>query len=432
MTKTVHNTSGLYKLSRPERIDLVAKHCALNKEEQEMLLYSAPDICLEAADVMIENTIGCFALPLGIATNCIINNKSYLIPLAVEETSIIAALSSTAKWLNQRQGTISATVEGKGVVGQLFFSQLKDAVKVKPYVLDNKAALIETLNAAVVTSMVRRGGGIIDLFVKDLHELPGVVVHVVLDSCDAMGANLVSQVCEKLRDLLQERLAVLGLLAIVSNLSDCKLSKSSLTIAVKDEVFAEKIVEASKIAAADMYRAVTHNKGSLNSISALAITTGNDWRAIEASLHGYAAKGRYKPLATWTYKNGCLQGSFVGPIPVGHVGGASCHPMVRVCKKILGTSCANELAAVMAAVGLLQNLAALRALVGKGIVQGHMRLHIDNLILSSQANNKEAEFLRRMLAERLVLLGKVTMSDVLELLGRLRGSDFVERSGYDI
>ncbi|MBT4885180.1 MAG: hydroxymethylglutaryl-CoA reductase, degradative [Legionellales bacterium] len=420
---------GFFKLSRSERLASLLAHGFINKSDLEVLRGSSSPRILDHADNLIENTVGCFPLPLGIATNCVIDGKPRLIPMAVEETSIIAALSSAGKWVSESNGHIKTSQNGWGVRGQLFFTSPAEIKKVTTYITSNEKELISKLNLQVVPSMVRRGGGICSITPRGFKLKGGgraLAVDIVLDACEAMGANLVCQIAEALKDCVFEDIGAAGKLAIVSNLSDCQITQATLVIPNADPSFAEDIVEAGSIAASDPYRAVTHNKGVLNGVDAVAIATGNDWRAIEASLHGYAAmSGSYRPLTSWEYVSGDLIGSFEGPIPVAFVGGATNQEVVNVCKKILGASGAKDLAAVFAAVGLLQNFAALKALVGDGIVAGHMRLHIDNLMAESRAEHCEFVPLRTMLEERLCLLGKVTMTDVVELLQHLRLSQNV-------
>jgi len=415
---------GFFKLSRSERQECLLSHGFINRNDLSVLQGSSSSSILDQADNLIENTIGCLPLPLGLATNCTIDGVSRLVPMAVEETSIIAAISSAGKWLSEVGGEIKTHQEGWGVRGQLFFTNPLELQKVRDHVKQYERTLISKLDSKVAPSMVRRGGGIVSIKTRDFKMEGGsdaLAVDIVFDPCDAMGANLVCQIAEALKGIIFDYIGVYGKLAIVSNLSDCQITKATIIIPNADPVFAKDIVESGSIAASDPYRAVTHNKGVLNGVDAVAVATGNDWRAIEASLHGYAAaSGRYAPLTRWKYVAGDLIGFFEGPIPVAFVGGATNQEVVRVCKKIMGVNSSKDLAAIFAAVGLLQNFAALRALVGDGIVAGHMRLHIDNLMAESRANKCEFAPLREMLEERLCLLGKVTMTDVVELLQHVR------------
>jgi hydroxymethylglutaryl-CoA reductase len=411
--------AGFFRLSRDARQRIMAQQGILQADDLAILAASSADSIQDQADTFVENAIGCFPIPLGVATNCVINGQPRLIPMAVEETSIIAALSSAAKWVNQSGGRIQTTQCGWGIRGQLFYTRAGEPEAVSAFIAENRDQLIRHLEKQVVPTMVKRGGGIRQLSTRMIvvADRPALAVDIVLDAREAMGANLVCQIAEALKKHIENTLGIAGKLAIVSNLSDCQITEATLTVPQAEPGFAEAIVEANAIAQADPYRAVTHNKGVLNGIDAVAIATGNDWRAIEASLHGYAAReGGYQPLTTWQYHEGTLVGKLSAPIPVAHVGGATSQAVVGVCKRILGVESAQELASIMAAVGLLQNFAALRALVGEGIVAGHMRLHIDNLMAETAVASHERAPLRRLLEERLCMIGKVTMTDVIELL----------------
>lgn len=415
--------AGFFRLSREARRRVMVQQGILNADDLAVLTASSADYIQDQADTLVENTIGCFPIPLGVATNCVINGVPHLIPMAVEETSIIAALSSAAKWVHQSGGSIHTTQRGWGIRGQLFYTSARDASAVAEFIDVHRDRLIYELEKTIVPTMVKRGGGIRQLSTRQIvvAEQPALAVDIILDAREAMGANLICQIAEALKKQVEEALQITGKLAIVSNLSDCQITEATITIPEVEPGFAQAIVEANAIAQADTYRAVTHNKGVLNGIDAVAIATGNDWRAIEASLHGYAARsGAYQPLTTWKYNNGSLIGTLSAPIPVAHVGGATNQAVVRVCKRILGVESAERLAGIMAAVGLMQNFAALRALVGEGIVAGHMRLHIDNLMAETAVANNERAPLRRLLEERLCMLGKVTMTDVIELLPLVR------------
>ncbi|MEE3003252.1 MAG: hydroxymethylglutaryl-CoA reductase, degradative [Pseudomonadota bacterium] len=418
---------GYYKLSRSKRISILQDYGVINADDCAMLTQDISEVFCSDADFLVENSIGCFPLPLGIATNCVINEIPTLIPMATEETSVIAALSGAGKWVNEHKGKIQTSQQGKGIRGQLYFREKSNFSAIITYFNLNKDALISDLNNRVVPSMKKRGGGVFSLEYRRIQDSSVadeiLVLDICMDCCEAMGANLICQVSEALKSIISKDLGVAGDIAIVSNLSDCQTTTASLVIPSIDSDFAEKIVAANNVARADIYRAVTHNKGILNGVDAVALATGNDWRAIEASLHGYAAKGGYTPLTSWEFDGESLVGQLTAPFPAASLGGATTQKMVKVCHKILNLRSAQQLSGIFAAVGLLQNFAALKALTTKGIVAGHMRLHINNLILATDATSSESKRLKILLEERLCLLGKLTLTDSLELLHSLRLSE---------
>ena len=407
---------GFYKLSRAQRLELLEQNGVISAADKSLLQCSTSPQVQDVADKMIENTLGCFPLPLGLATGLVINGKPRLIPMATEETSVIAAVSSAASWLRQHNASIITSQQGWGIIGQVHFVAEAAFDKVTSYVLQHKQKLLDFLNCEVAPSMHKRGGGFFDIRLKRL--AGGVLaVNIYFNPSESMGANLVTQGAEALKSLICTELGVSGLMAIVSNSCDAKKTVATVKVCGVEEGLLAKIVLASKVASADPWRASTHNKGILNGIDALAIATGNDWRAIESGLNSFAA-GR--PLATWSKEEGALVGTIAGPLPVAMVGGATSHPMAKVCKKILQASSAHELAGVMMAVGLVQNLAALKALVTKGLAAGHMKLHIENIILDCGASLAEHAALRQQLTEHLCVTGRVTFSDAASLLRTMR------------
>ncbi|MCA0402552.1 MAG: hydroxymethylglutaryl-CoA reductase, degradative [Proteobacteria bacterium] len=414
---------GFSKLSREERFKRLQELGALSHEDIDYLQRGGiHDLGL--ADKLIENVIGYFQLPLGVATNFRIDNQDYVIPLAVEETSIIAALSKTAKWIRQ-EGFISTHVEGESIIGQIQLAKVNDLNKFKAIFADNKQFLIEKANEDVAFNMVKRGGGVKDLDLRVLVRedgFPMVVIHLLMDSCDAMGANILNQVLEYLKPIIQNLTGEEVSICILSNLNDQKLTSAIVEIPNVDPELGERLQEASLFAETDPYRAATHNKGIMNGIDPVLIATGNDWRAVEAGMHAYAVKeGRYQALTRWRYENGSLIGQLKAPIIVGTVGGVtSLHPTAKLCLKMMGVESANHLSRIIAAVGLVQNLGAIKALCTDGIIQGHMKLHIDNLLLVAGANDVEMPQLKERLHHWLTMHKRVSLSNAHELLAELR------------
>lgn len=414
---------GFSKLSREERFKRLLDLGVLSYEDIEYLQRGGiHDLGL--ADKLIENVIGYFQLPLGVATNFRIDNQDYVIPLAVEETSIIAALSKTAKWIRQ-EGSISTYVEGESIIGQIQLAKVNDLNKFKAIFADNKQFLIEKANEDVAFNMVKRGGGVKDLDLRVLARedgFPMVVIHLLMDSCDAMGANILNQVLEYLKPIIQNLTGEEVSICILSNLNDQKLTSAIVEISNVDPELGERLQEASLFAETDPYRAATHNKGIMNGIDPVLIATGNDWRAVEAGIHAYAVKdGRYQALTRWRYENGSLIGQLKAPIIVGTVGGVtSLHPTAKLCLKMMGVESANHLSRIIAAVGLVQNLGAIKALCTDGIIQGHMKLHIDNLLLVAGANDAEMPQLKERLHHWLTKHKRVSLSNAHELLAELR------------
>lgn len=416
---------GFSKLTRNERFQRLIHMGVLSKEDVEFLQTG----CIQDlvfAEKFIENSVGYFQLPLGVATYFRIDNKDYVIPLAVEETSIIAALSKTAKWVREK-GDITTSISGKGIIGQIQIPCVSDFSNFKSLFLQHKLNLIKQVNNDVLASMVKRGGGVIDMSLRQISRGDNkdmVIIHVTMESCDAMGANAINQALEYLKkpieDFSNEKINI----CILSNLNDQKITRAEVKLKNIDPILANKIVEASFFAMVDPYRAATHNKGIMNGVDALAIATGNDWRSIEAGMHAYAARsGQYRALSTWKYENKTLIGNIEAPLIVGTVGGVtSIHPTARLSLNMLRVKSANELSRIMAAVGLIQNLGALRALCTDGIIKGHMRLHIDNLVLVTGANDLERPLLTEKLRSYLKKSQRVSLSHAYQFLSEIRES----------
>lgn len=379
--------SGLYKLNVAERIAELERRGWLSASHARDLQAGRQVISAVAADKIIENVVGVFGLPFAIAPNFIVNEREYIVPLVVEEPSIVAALSSAAA-LARECGGFSASQEESLLAGQIHIADIAD-VDAAITSLGAAAEELQSLADAVHPRLKARGGGVRDIEFRAL-DLPDgtrlVVVHVLVDTCDAMGANLVNTICESIAPRIEQISGGAAVLQILSNLADRSIVSATAsfpidalaTTGMSGAEVRDRIVLANEIAVADPHRAATHNKGVMNGIDALAIATGNDWRAIEAGAHAYAARnGRYAALTRWLVgADGELLGEIGLPLKVGIVGGtATSNPAAILGLAIVGVESASQLAELMAAVGLAQNFAALRALVTGGIQKGHMRLH---------------------------------------------------------
>jgi hydroxymethylglutaryl-CoA reductase len=416
---------GFSKLTQEERYARLQAMGALTKEDVAFLEQGGIQNTT-LANKLVENAIGYFQLPMGVATGFCIDNEEYVIPMAVEETSIIAALSKTAKWIRQH-GSIRTHTSGTGIIGQIQVSQVKNLSYLTETILAHKAELILKANTEVAASMVQRGGGVLDLYIRTLDREDGntmAVIHVLMDSCDAMGANILNQVLEYLKNPIEELTQEKVTMCILSNLNDQKCTHVSIEMQGIDPDLGQRLQEASLFAEMDPYRAATHNKGIMNGIDAVLIATGNDWRAVEAGVHAYAARdGQYKALSTWRYDGHTLQGTLVAPIIVGIKGGVtSVHPTAQMAIRMMRIHSANHLARLIGSVGLVQNLGALRALCTDGIIQGHMKLHIDNLVLVSGATESEIPILKKRLQIWLEKTKRLSLNHVFECLQEIRQS----------
>lgn len=375
-----------YNLTPEERLDFLAEAAGLTPAEQAAL-GGLGGLSLEQADHMIENVVGCYALPLGIAQNFIVNGRPVLVPMVVEEASIVAGASFMAR-LAAAGGGFTAQASLPEMIGQLQVLDVADLPAARWRLLENKDRLLQAA-AEVDSVLIDLGGGPRDLEVRLLPDSPigaFLVVHLIYDVRDAMGANAVNTACERLAPLVEQITGGRVLLRILSNLADRRLARARATIPLAELAFdsfsaedvREGILAAYAFAAADPYRAATHNKGIMNGVDAVVLATGNDWRAVEAGAHAYAARfGRYTSLSTWSKdEQGNLIGELAMPMAVGVVGGATrVHPAARAAIKLMGVTTAMQLAEVIVSVGLAQNLAALRALATEGIQRGHMQLH---------------------------------------------------------
>jgi len=409
--------SGFYKLSIDERLKVVKEFADLTDEEIGMLKASS-SLSLELADRMIENVIGVFPMPMGIAVNFLINRKDYLIPMVIEEPSVVAAASYGAKMTRSKGGIFTSSTEPI-MIGQIQAVKIKDPYRARMAIIEAKDEILKKANEQD-PMLVSVGGGAKDLRVKVIDTIRGpmVITELLVDCRDAMGANAVNTMCEAVAPLIERITGGKVFLRIVSNLATERLARAWTIVdknAVGGDEVVDGIIEAYAFAAADPYRAATHNKGILNGVIAVALATCNDHRAIEAGAHAYAARtGRYLPLSVWEKnEEGDLVGSIEMPMAVGIIGGATkVHPIAKIALKILGVKSARELAEVMAAVGLAQNLAALRALAHEGIQRGHMSLHARNIAIMAGATGELID----VIAERMVEERKIRMDRARELL----------------
>ncbi len=412
--------AGFYNLSGAERLRLVADWAALNAEEQAVLS-GILGLDVEHGAAMIENVIGIYGLPLGIATNFTVNGRDVLVPMVIEEPSVVAGASLAAR-LARAGGGFSASADEPVMIGQLQVMGLDDLETAQTRLLAEKAALL-ALAHAVDPVLAQLGGGARDLEVRLLPETPAgpmLIVHLLYDVRDAMGANAINTACERLAPEIARLTGGKVFLRILSNLADRRLARAGVVIpenalafgSFSGETVALGIEQAWAFAAADPYRAATHNKGIMNGIDAVVLATGNDWRAVEAGAHAYAAReGRYTSLSTWQRDGkGNLVGSLELPLALGIVGGATrVHPTARVALKILGAQTARELAEIVASVGLAQNLAALRALATEGIQKGHMGLHARQVAMAAGATGEAIERVAEaMIAEGVIRVDRAT------------------------
>jgi len=411
---------GFYKLSMAARLDALKKAAGLTEEEAKTLA-STGGLPGDVADRMIENVVGGITMPLGIAMNFKINGKDYLIPMALEEPSVVAGASKAAK-IARVKGGFTVTNTGPVMIGQVQVVNVPDAAKGKTALLAKKAEILKKANDQD-PMLVSLGGGAKDLNVKVLSSITGpmVVVELIVNTGDAMGANAVNTMAEAVAPMVEEITGGETLLKIISNLADRRLVRASAVFDKEEmggEDVVDRVVNAYAFADADPYRCATHNKGIMNGVVAVGIACGQDIRALEAGAHSYASRtGRYKPLTTWEKdKDGNLVGKLEMPMAVGLVGGAArTHPAAKAAIKILGVKTAIELAEVMGAVGLAQNFAALRALASEGIQKGHMKLHARNIAVSAGATGELVD----LVAAKMVEERKIRFDRAKELVAEL-------------
>jgi hydroxymethylglutaryl-CoA reductase len=411
---------GFYKLSPEQRLVAVKEFAGLSEEEAELLRQSGA-LSIDQANRMIENVVGTFQLPLGIATNFRINGHDYLIPMVIEEPSVVAAASNAAKMARVKGGFATESTPPV-MIGQIQVTDVKELEKARERILSSKDEIIRIANEQDPT-LIRLGGGAIDVEARIIATQRGamLVVHLLVNVLDAMGANVINTMCEAVAPLIERLTKGRVFLRIVSNLAVHRLARARAVFAKEalgGEEVVEGILEAYAFAAADPFRCATHNKGIMNGVIAVALATANDTRALEAGAHAYAALGGgYRPLSEWTKTvDEDLQGKIEIPVAVGTIGGATAvHPLAKISRKILGVKSARELGEVMAAVGLANNLAALRALATEGIQRGHMKLHARNMAAMAGAKGELID----LVAARLVAERKIRIDRAKEILAEL-------------
>lgn len=414
---TTSRISGFYNMTLDERRAKIADAAPLSAPDLDP--WTTGGLSAEAADHMIENVIGLYSLPLGIALNFQVNGRDVLVPMTLEEPSVVAGASFMAK-LARAGGGFTATTTEPLMIGQMQVINVANLNEAKLKLYEHKSELLAEADS-IDPILKKFGGGARDLEVRIIEDSPiggFLVVHLIYDVRDAMGANAVNTACERLAPKVESITGGKVHLRILSNLADRRIARARCTIPVKELTFdnfsgeevRDGIIAAYAFAAADPYRAATHNKGIMNGVDAVVIATGNDWRAIEAGAHAYAARsGKYTSLSTWNKDaDGNLVGTLEMPMAVGIVGGATkVHPAAQAAVKLMGVKTANELAEIIVSVGLAQNMAALRALATEGIQRGHMSLHARQVAIAAGASGEMIEKVAmKMVAEKVVRIDR--------------------------
>jgi hydroxymethylglutaryl-CoA reductase len=412
---------GFYKLDVAERIKILRDFASLT-DDDVALLKGEKGLALESAAKMVENVVAKMELPFGLAANFLINGKEYFVPMCTEEPSVIAAASHAAK-LTVSKGGFTTSNSGPVMIAQIQAVNIKDPFRAKLAILENKDEIIARANE-MDPVLVKFGGGCRDVEVRVLDSDlgPMVITHLIVDTRDAMGANAVNTMAEGLAPFIEKITGGRVFLRILSNLAVRRLARARCTIA-KEELGGEEIVDAIRIAycfaKADPFRAATHNKGVMNGITAAVLATGNDTRAIEAGCHAYAARdGRYTSMTVWEKDaNGDLVGSLECPMAVGIIGGATAtHPLAKLAVRILGIKNAVELAEIIVATGLAQNLAAIRVLATEGVQRGHMALHARNIAINASVPAELVDQVAAVMAKE----HKVNVVRAQEILAELK------------
>ncbi len=418
---------GFYRLSVEQRLAFLARVYNLSKEEVAMLREGSA-LKINHAVNMVENAIGVFGLPLGLAANFLIDDREYLIPMAIEEPSIIAAASKAALLIREGKG-FRTSVDRAVMIGQVQICNLENLDKAETTILQHKSEILENANKSIAR-MKERGGGAIGLeirkFAGNKNVGPILMVHLLIDVCEAMGANTINTACESIGPLLEKYTGGRVNMRILSNLSDRRLARAEFRLPVRKlasgkmsgEEVARHLLEAGYIAEVDPYRATTHNKGIFNGLSAVALALGQDWRAIEAGGHAYAARsGQYRSLSHFEVNGDEFRGSIELPVQVGMVGGVTkSHPGVKILRKIIGVESSRQLAGILAAVGLGQTFAACLALSTEGIQRGHMSLHARSVAISAGVPSDQVE----EVADEMVRRGEIKVDTAEEIYGTMR------------
>ena len=420
MTEFTSRLKGFYSLSCKNRIEKLKLLRNLTNDEVQ-LLRGEPKL-LDLFEEMIENTVGIMQIPIGLATNFLIDGKERLVTMAVEESSVVAAASNLAK-MTLPHGGFKTSYDGSYMIGQIQIVNLQMPYFAAQQILNKKQEILDLANEQDPI-LIKYGGGAVDVKVRILNTSVGemLIVHLIVNTLDAMGANATNTMVEAVSPFIKSLTNGKIRLRILSNLADKRIVRSR-AIFDKDMLGGEKIVhaiiDAWAFAEADIYRAATHNKGIMNAISAVTLATGNDWRAVEAGCHVYASKtGHYSPLTKFSITNeGHLAGTIEVPLSLGIIGGASkIHPTARLNLKIMDIKNIEELSTLVASAGLAQNVAALRALVAEGIQKGHMKLHAKNIAKQAGASSEESD----EIAQQMIKSGKIRMDVAEKLLNQLR------------
>ena len=415
--------SGFHKMSPADRLAAVGSFAGLDEATLAQLARPG-NLDPHTADHMIENVVTTLAIPIGIATNVKVDGRDVLVPMATEESSVVAAVCNSARQCYESGGFVTS-VSGTEMIAQIQLVGVSDPQAARIRILERKTQIGAVCDACDPL-LLRLGGGFRDLEVRVIEAQGGpmVITHIIVDTRDAMGANTVNTMAERLAPDIEAWTGGKVYLRILSNLADRRLARARATWtaeAIGGEAVREGMISAYHFAAADPYRAATHNKGIMNGISAVVLATGNDTRAVEAGAHAYAARsGRYTSLTTWEMSaDGALTGTIEVPMPVGLVGGATkVHPTAQACLKILGVATAAELACIIAAVGLAQNFGAMKALATVGIQQGHMALHAHNVAIVAGAIGPEVEQLAAILVDKRQVRQDVAITELAKLRGQ--------------
>ena len=416
-----------YQLTITERLARLKANGLLSDDDIKVLSGSR-GLSPEQANQMIENVVGTFALPLGIAQHFLINGREVLVPMAIEEPSVVAAASFMARLVRAGGGFTASTTDPE-MIGQIQILDIKDIDRAMRNLENAKRDLLEKA-AQADPLLVKLGGGPRDIHLRKIEDSPigeFLVLHLIMDVRDAMGANAINTALERMTPLVEDITGGRVLLRILTNLADLRLARAQCTIPVETLVFGEysgemvrdRVIEAWAFAAADRYRAATHNKGIMNGVDAVVLATGNDWRAVEAGAHAYAARnGGYTSLSSWSAgENGELVGDLEMPMAVGIVGGATrVHPAASTALKLMGVQSASELAEIIVSVGLAQNLGALRALATEGIQRGHMSLHARQVAVAAGVPKE----LINPIVEQMIKEGNIHVDRALEIMDEWR------------
>ncbi len=434
MQRNDNSLKKFYELDLDERLDYIQNETKIKKKDLQLLKDLPKNFSFNKINNMVENAIGIIPIPLGIATNFVINGKKYLIPVSIEEPSVIAAASNAAKIAKMGGGFIAEADESI-MIGQIqlvarkrnhkdLFASKKERERVKKIITDNKKELLKIANSRSRTVLAKdiQVREILDESINNMGYM--IIIELIVDTKDAMGANVINTMCESIAPKIEKLSNGEVVLKILSNYSVNRLARCKATFPkemIGGSEGVNRILLAYAFAYSDTFRAVTHNKGIMNGIDALAIATGQDFRALEASIHAYAARdGKYRSLTKWyKSKDGDLIGEIEVPMAIGIIGGiVSVHPIVKVVLNILDIKNVKELASIFVAIGLAQNFAAIRALANEGIQKGHMKLHARNIALTAGAEENQVYFI----AERLIKEKNVSVSKAKEIIELLNSN----------